>query len=361
MSEPRTVLVTGAAGFIGARICEVLHMDGRYRIRPVLRRWSSAARLGRLPLDPLLCDVTDREAVRRVMEGVDRVIHCAVGTPATNVVGTRNVMEAALETGVQKVVHLSTVSVYGEATGTVPEEHPLVGGSVYGDTKREAEDACLEAHRKGLAVTLLRPTIVYGPFSGDWTVEFARRLAAVGYLVPREAAGGRCNLVYVDDLVEAVRLGLDPEKGNGEALNVNGPDDVTWWDYFLALNGALGLPPLQERPRGGSRTRSALMTPVRRSAKLALKHLEKPILWLYQNSAAAKGTMKWAEGMIRTTPSSQEFALYGRDVFYSGTRAAAALGYQPRVTMEEGVRLSAAWLRHLRFVDEGVGAERGNE
>ena len=350
MSDRPTILVTGAAGFIGTRVCEILHLSGAGEVRPLVRRWSSAARVGRLPLDLVRGDITDPKSIRAAMEGVDRVVHCAVGTPATNIEGTRQVMEAALAAGVEKVVHLSTVGVYGSVEGDVPEDHPLLGGTVYGDSKLEAERACLAARDRGLAVTLLRPTIVYGPFSADWTVEFAQRLAAVGYLVPREAAAGRCNLVYVDDLVRAVRLALEPGKADGEILNINGPDDVTWWDYFQALNNALGLPPLRESPAGGSRLTSTLFSPVRKSAKLAIKHLEDPIMWMYKNSPPARRVMKWGEKLIRTTPNAQEFQLYGRNVHYLGGRATEVLGYRPAVTMQEGVALSAAWLRHLRFV-----------
>lgn len=350
MAERPVVLVTGAAGFIGARVCELLHLTGEAEVRPLIRRWSSAARVGRLPLQLLRGDITDPESVRHAMQGVHRVVHCAVGTPDTNVAGTRNVMEAAREAGVEKVVHLSTVSVYGEALGEVTEDHPLVGGTVYGDSKLEAERVCLQEGDRGLAVTLLRPTIVYGPFSADWTVEFAQRLAAVGYLVPREDAAGRCNLVYVDDLVGAVRQALEPGAADGEILNVNGPDQVTWWEYFVALNDALGLRPLAERPAGGSKLRSTLFSPVRATAKLAIRNLEDPILWLYKSWGPARRVMKWGERLIRTTPNAQEFRLYGRDVHYSGERARERLGFTPRFDMARGVDLSARWLRHLRFV-----------
>ena len=64
----------------------------------------------------------------------------------------------------------------------------------------------------------------------------------------------------------------------------------------------------------------------------------------------ARRVMKWGEKLIRTTPNAQEFQLYGRNVHYLGGRATEVLGYRPAVTMQEGVALSAAWLRHLRFV-----------
>lgn len=349
MAERPTVLVTGAAGFIGARMCEILHLGGNVEVRPMIRRWSSAARLGRLPLALVRCDLTDAAQVRSAMEGVDYVVHCAVGTADTNVVGTRNVLQAAEAAGVRKVVHLSTVSVYGSPVGTVPEEAPLPGGGVYGDSKLEAEEECLAANARGLPVTILRPTIVYGPFSQNWTVEYAQRLASVGYILPRSGAVGRCNLVYVDDVVGAACAAMKPGRGDGRAYNVNGPDDVTWWDYFSALNAAMGLPPLEENPSGGSRSRAALLMPVRRGARMALDHLGEPIMWVYKRSALARKFMKRAEGLIRTTPNTQEFQLYSLDVHFPAERIQDELGFRPQVAMAEGVALSTAWLRHQRF------------
>lgn len=125
MPDPVRVLVTGAGGFIGGRVVEALFQTPGLEPVPSLRRWSTAARIGRLPLDPVQCDLLAPDQVRAAVDGVEAVVHCAVGDRAATVQGTRNLLEAALEAGVRRVVHLSTIDVYGRAEGTVTEASPL--------------------------------------------------------------------------------------------------------------------------------------------------------------------------------------------------------------------------------------------
>src|SRR5262245_15390047 len=121
MTEQRKILVTGAGGFIGGRTVEVLHAMGRGPVVGGVRRWASAARIGRFPVDITLCDVTAAASVRAAMSGVSHVVHCAVGGREVTVEGTRMVLEAARAAGVQRLVHLSTIDVYGCDTGVVME------------------------------------------------------------------------------------------------------------------------------------------------------------------------------------------------------------------------------------------------
>src|SRR5829696_7481935 len=111
----RTILVTGAGGFIGARAVEVLHEARIGQVKAGLRRWSSGARVGRLPVELVQCDIRDAEQVRQALRGVTDVVHCAVsGTDRDTIVeGTRVLLQGALDAGVRKVVHLSTIDVYG--------------------------------------------------------------------------------------------------------------------------------------------------------------------------------------------------------------------------------------------------------
>jgi nucleoside-diphosphate-sugar epimerase len=346
-----TILVTGAGGFIGGRVVEVLYGRGEAEVRAGVRRWSTAARIGRLPIEIVPCDLLDAAQVDAAMRGATAVVHCAVGDRAATVDGTRNVMDAALRHGVRRVVHLSTIDVYGGAAGTVLEDAPLVEtGAAYGDSKIAAERVCQEYAAKGLSVVMLRPTIVYGPFSESWTMEFAQRMLGGRWLLPESDCNGRCNLVYVDDLVLAVLRALEAEGVDGRAFNVNGPDHVTWNEYFRALAGSLGLPRLEAAGRGASHVGAMALMPVRKAAKLALKHFGAPIMWLYQRNAVVKRLMRKAEHMIRQTPTTNEFRMYSRTAHYPTDRARDMLGYAPNVDMQRGVELSAAWLRHHRIV-----------
>lgn len=355
MSDDVRVLVTGAGGFIGGRIVEVLHGTGSLRPKAGLRRWANGARIGRLPVEMVVCDVMDPGQVERAMEGVDGVIHCARGSREVTVAGTRNVLAAGLEAGVRRVIHLSTCDVYGDVEGEVGEDRPLRRtGQAYGDAKIEAEEVCREFGERGLPVTVLRPTLVYGPFSGSWTIEFGQRIAG-GWMLPDAYGTGTCNLLYVDDLVTASLACLAEPDAAGEAYNVNGPDLLTWNEYLRALAAALGREDVEARSEVRARLAASLMMPVRKSAKLLLEYFEDPIMAVYQRSDLARSAMKALEHRVRMTPTTGEFDMYRKDVHYSSDRVRRQTGWKPVVGLEEGVRLSAGWLRHHGLVGAPAG------
>jgi nucleoside-diphosphate-sugar epimerase len=351
MGEHR-VLVTGAGGFIGARVVEVLHCAGGWQVVAGVRRWSTAARVARFPVEIAQCDIRDAAQVTRALCGITHLVHCAVtgDDPATIVEGTRVLMQQALQAGVKKVVHLSTVDVYGRAQGEVAEDRPFGRtGRVYGDSKIEAERVVQGLAARALPVTLLRPTLVHGPHGATFTIAYAQRLQASPWLVPQAAAQGTCNLVYVDDLVGAIIAALEARTAPGEAFNINGPERPTWNEYFLALNRALGLPPLRFAPPGRARLASRAMEPVRYGAKMLLRWLKPQIMAAYQRSELARSLMRAAEARVRNTPNANELEAFGRRVSYSSGKAERLLGYRPRFPMHEALPLTAAWLRASGF------------
>lgn len=347
------ILVTGAGGFIGARLVEVLHCAGGWQVVAGVRRWSTAARVARFGVELAQCDIRSPEQVARALSGVTHLVHCAVtgDDRATIVEGTRVVTEGALKAGVKKVVHLSTVDVYGRPQGEVREDRRFaVTGRIYGDSKIEAEEAVQAAAVRGLPVTLLRPTLVHGPFGATFTLACAQRLQASPWLVPAPAAQGTCNLVYVDDLVGAIIAALRTRTAPGEAFNINGPQRPTWNEYFQALNGALGLPPLVYAAPAKARAAQKLMEPVRYLAKATLRALKPQIMAAYQRSELARRFMKAAEARVRNTPNANELEAFGRRVSFSSEKAERVLGYRARFPLEEALPLTAAWLRASGFV-----------
>jgi nucleoside-diphosphate-sugar epimerase len=351
LASDRRILVTGAGGFIGGRVVEALHGLPGISVRASIRRWGSAARIGRLPVEIVLCDVTDPEQVRRAMDGVGAVVHCAYGDPRTTVDGTRTVLQAALEAGVDRVVHLSTMEVYGDVEGDVFEDAPLrKNGSPYRDSKIDAELLCRDHMERGLPVSILRPTIVYGPFSAAYTAGFAERLVAGGTFPGREECQGTCNLLYVDDLVAAILLALDRQEAVGKAFNVNGEERVTWWQYLSALGQALQTPPLGGGGRFARRLRFATLAPVRILARKTLDRFQVPIMALYRSSPVAQRLMRRAERVIRRLPSAAEHRLFRRRVYLRVDKIREALGYRSQVPVSRGLALSVSWLRHHGFL-----------
>ncbi|MGD8281667.1 MAG: NAD-dependent epimerase/dehydratase family protein [Gemmatimonadota bacterium] len=351
MPESRKILVTGAGGFIGGRVVEVLHQLGAGEILAGMRRWATGARVGRLPVDLVRCDIRDADQVRDALDGVSHIVHCAVGEHSSTVEGTRTLLQGAKEAGVRRIVHLSTVDVYGAPSGEIDESFPLTSmGKEYGDAKIEAEGVCQEFARDGVPITILRPTLVHGPFSATWTVAYAQRLQKRPWLVAETDAQGTCNLVYVDDLVGAILAAFDADTPPGAAYNINGPERPSWHEYFTALNAAMGLPPLKVSTPTGARTKAAMVQPFRKTAKVLITHFQPQIMGMAQRSQALRGLMVKAEGLIRTTPAPTEFAVYGRKASYRTTKAEEELGYVPRFPLTEALPLTAAWLRHHGYV-----------
>lgn len=350
--EPR-ILVTGAGGFIGGRVVEVLHRLGSAQVRAGVRRWSSAARIGRLPVEIVQCDLADPAQVDAACRDTTAIVHCAVSVDPDAAAQMRHLLDAAERHHVGRFVHLSTMDVYGEAAGDVDEHHPLdsAGGhNQYARVKIMLEQLCQEYIARGLPVVILRPTIVYGPFSENWTVELAQRLVSSSWLLPEAAAQGTCNLLYVDDLMAAILLALRSDRAVGEAFNVNGGERITWDDYLNALGVALGRAQLDRHGAFAARAGAWLTLPLRKTAKFLLQRYQTQIMALYQRFGLAKQIMRRAERLLRQMPTPAEFRLYSRRAFYATEKAARLLGYRPTFSMRRGVDLSVAWLKHEGYV-----------
>jgi nucleoside-diphosphate-sugar epimerase len=352
MVDKETVLVTGASGFIGGWLVETLCLNGSTEVRAGIRSWSSAARLARFPLEIVLCDVMDKEQITQAMTGATIVIHCATGLRDVIVQGTKNMLEVALELGVKRFLHMSTAEVYGNVNGEVDEKTPYqYTGGEYGDAKIDAEKLCWDFYEKGLPLTILRPPIVYGPFSEDWIIRFVHKLQSGNWGIFEGYGDGICNLVYVADVVSGILLAAKCERAVGEMFNLNGPEVITWNQYSQRLNAALGLSELKVIKPSSSRLRAAIMQPVKASAKFALNYLESPLKKIYERFGEARAVMKFVEGSIKTTANLAELNLYNRNAVYLTSKAQKLLGYNPRFNVDTGLQMSVCWLNHLGLVD----------
>lgn len=172
-----TTLLTGASGFVGSHVARALAARGD-ELRVLARRSSKLDHLADLELDRATGDITDRRAVRRAMQGVSRVFHVAGSTSLksqdraavweTNVKGTRVVLESALDAGVERVVHTSSVSAIGAADSRRPIDESAAFelghlGITYVNSKHEAEVEALRIGARGLPVVIVNPSYVLGP------------------------------------------------------------------------------------------------------------------------------------------------------------------------------------------------------
>jgi nucleoside-diphosphate-sugar epimerase len=214
----KSVLVTGASGFIGQHLVRRLLQEG-YRVR-VLARPSSVHRIWPTDVAVVEGDIRDAAKMKEAAAGVNYVFHLAGHTHALsqwaeddaayrplNVEGTRNVLEGALAGGAQGIVFFSSVKVFGEETTECLDESALPRPSTpYGRSKAEAEDMVGDyARTTGLRGTSLRLPLVYGPKNKG---NIQRMIWAIDHHVfpPFPDLPNRRSLVHVDNVVHAALL-----------------------------------------------------------------------------------------------------------------------------------------------------------
>ena len=235
------VLVTGAGGFIGSHLSERLVEEG-CKVKAFVR-YNSRNFWGWLETSPykeemeiISGDIRDFDSVKDTMKNVDVVFHLAalIGIPysyisplayvKTNVEGTYNVLQAARELGIEKIIHASTSEVYGTAQFVpITEEHPVSPQSPYAASKAAADYTALSFQKSfGLRVTIIRPFNTYGPRQSARAVIptiitqilSGKKKLKLGSIHPTR------DLTFVKDTVEGFIAGAKSDKSTGEVINV---------------------------------------------------------------------------------------------------------------------------------------------
>ncbi len=314
------ILVTGAGGFIGGHLVSQLRHDPDCTVIAATRDGRDGSR--RL-------DLRDHAALRGGLAGVGAVVHCAVGNRAVTVDGTRDLLAAAAAAGVRRFVHISSVAVYGGATGAVTEAARTVptAGRDYAAWKAAAEQACLA--QTDMEVVRLRPAIVYGPGSELWVAKLAERITSGKWGTFGPNGDGNCNLIYVKDVVSAVERSLVVPGLGGKVFNLSGDGSVTWNEWFSRMAQALGAPALRRIPPLALQARMLASLPVKAAARL------RPGL-----------AANWLLG----APARSELALFSLHATYPAEAARAALGWSALIGVDDGVAGCIAWLRDQRRI-----------
>jgi len=202
---------------------------------------------------------------------VDGIVNCVAGTPATMIAGARALIGAAERLRpAPRIVHLSSMAVYGAVTGLIDESAALIGSDPYASAKIVTE----QLMAKYPSSVILRPGIVYGPAGRRWTESVARWLCAhrIGDL--GSAGDGCCNLVYVSDLVEAIMQALRNSEVSGAIFNVAMNQPPTWNEYFIRFGRALGAVPIARLSRRRMQIETKLLAPPLKIAEILATRLK---------------------------------------------------------------------------------------
>ena len=242
-------LISGATGFIGQRVIRSLRNSG-IECRALVRKDTGDE-------NSVKADLGDKEALRVVCKGVERIFHCAGYAHAfsslsnadverhwrINFEGTSNLVEAAGQAGVKCFVFLSSVKAMAEPGSICIDEnyqgHPE---TPYGQAKRAAEEVVLAVGaRYGMHVVNLRLAMVYG-CGGRGNLERMGRLVRRGLFPPLPETGNHRSLIHVDDVVSAMRLVASDCRAAGKTYIIANLDAPSGRRLFDTLRGVQGLP-----------------------------------------------------------------------------------------------------------------------
>lgn len=320
------VLVTGGTGFTGKALVRRLIEMGHQVVALDYKEGLKTQEIREWGAEVILGSVTDMEIVRRAVQGAEVVHHVAAAfremdVPErhyyeVNVEGTRNVLQAALDAGVRKVIYCSTCGVHGNVDHPpAGEDAPIRPADYYQRTKWEAEPLAREFFGRGLRTTILRPAAIYGP--GD-----PERF----YLIFKRVAGGTFPMfgngrtlyhpLYIDNLIDAFILAMADGKGDGEAYLIADEQYIEIEDLVRRVGKALGVDvKIPHYP----------VWPV-----VVVGHIvEKACKPFGINPPIFPRRVDW----------------YRQNRAFRIDKAKRDLGYQPRVGIDEGLRSTADWYR----------------
>jgi nucleoside-diphosphate-sugar epimerase len=318
-------LVTGATGFTGSHLSRYLVARGD-AVRVLVRASSNPAALRGLSVETAPGDLADESPLDDAMHAIDVVYHIGAVYRAenlpkrafwdVNVRGTRKLLEAAKRAGVKRFVHCSTVGVQGDIEHPpAREDAPYHPGDHYQESKRDGELLALDfGRREGLAVSVVRPTGIYGP--GD--TRFLKLFRTINNGTFRMIGSGKVlyHLTYVEDLAAGLVLAGECPAAIGEVFTVGGNGYLTLNELVAKIAKVLG------------RKISGMSIPV----------------WPV-----------WFAGLaceVLCKPFGISPPIYRRRVdFFTKSRAfdiakaKTLLGYQPRVSLDDGLARTASWYR----------------
>ncbi len=323
-------VVTGASGFLGGRLAQLLAERGD-EVTVLARQTSDLRHLPLARLRVVQGDLLDEASLREALQGATHIFHCAACSTdwaplktyvAANVTGTRNLLIAARDVrGLERFLHVSTTDVYGYPKVPRSEDGPLTETDLpYNRTKLQGERlvwSAVEEH--GLQATVVRPGTIYGPRGKDFTVDMASLLRGrmMAVIDGGAAPGG---FIYVDNAARAMMDAAASPNTIGQAYNLVDGTGATWKQYLAMFAERLDV----KEPWIDLSFRSAMA--VARLMEVPHRFLPLP------------GKPLLTRHAVYLLSRNQEVPI---------EKARRDFGFAPGVGMEEGLRRSVDWLNEI--------------
>jgi nucleoside-diphosphate-sugar epimerase len=316
-------LVTGATGFTGKRLTEILLQKG-YDVRVIIRDKKRFLISDNEKLEIVIGDIINPIDVDMAVKDTEIIFHVAAlyrtaGVDPkeywnTHVKATENMLDSAYRYGIKKFIHTSTVGIHGHVEKPPADEnYQFKPGDLYQLTKLEGEKKAKEFHEKnGLPLVIIRPSAIYGP--GDMRLYKLFKIASKKYSIILGSGEIFYHMVYVDDLAEGMILAAESNISNGEAFIIGGEGYVTLNQLLEIISGILGKQ---------SKTLHLPVAPFQILGSLC----EKICIPLGINPPIYRRRVDF----------------FTKSRAFDISKAKKMLGYKPKISLEEGLTKTAQW------------------
>ncbi len=323
------ILVTGAGGFIGYNLSTNLNVQGHSVIGVDLHYPKEAAKEQRPEFQPNVGDFRDGDRMKEWLCGVDVVIHLASAHLQIsfdereywdiNVHSLRPLLNLALQNGIRRFVHVSSVGVYGDLKQwPANEESPCKPQSIYGETKLAGET---EVHKfsqeMGFPVVIIRPAWVYGPYCPR-TLKLYRTLRKGRFMMIGNGENLR-HPIYISDMLEALRLAMEAESAVGELFIIAGERAITTNELVESFCKVVDVS----------------------EPKIRLPY------WLGASMAVGFETV-FRLAKMEPPVSRRSLEFFNTNNAFDISKAKKMLGFQPKYSFEDGLKDSLDWLAKTR-------------
>ena len=327
-------LITGAAGLLGSQLVEQIQLHG-HRVRAFVRPSSDTRRLQQLGVELCSGDLEDIATIRRAVQGVTKVFHCAahVGDWGSwqefyqgNVIATENLVQACREADEPRLVHVSSISVYGNfhPTGSLGRENMPLGENHwlwdhYGRSKVWGENVVRQYPNH----VILRPSWVYGP--GDRNA-IPRIVGALRQGRVRWIGNGKnlLNMVFVGDVARGALLAGTKDEALGKAYHLCSPGELNQREVLHLLCEMLDLPP------------------VRRAVPLSLA---------WQAAFVLEAVYRLCRSKHPPPITRRAIYMVGRTTHFSIEAAKRDLGWEPEIGLQKGLAQTFDWYRQAGLLE----------
>jgi nucleoside-diphosphate-sugar epimerase len=328
------ILVTGGTGFLGSHLVEQLLKQG-HEVIALARTSSNIGHLKTTSAKIVMGDIEDYNSLRPAMEGVDIVYHAAARvTPgwgswelfhSSIVKGTENMLRASADAGVSRFLHISTGTVYGKhcegdtAACESTECHvDFSPDSYYDYAKLQAEKIAFEYYNQGkIPVSMVRIGVIYGPRDRLLADRVFRQISLPIIVWPGEL-NPRYSVVYVSDAVELAILATTSNRAIGQVYNVAGKEMTRLRDFAAAMVEAMG-------------------------SKKTQVTIPYTVGYTWCSFMERLARLRRSKEMPFLTRSAMKFLNKG--LYLDGAKARDELGWEPKVSIEDGTRLYVEWRR----------------